>query len=195
MKRLFITVVFTMIAAMSFAQFNLGAKMGMNFSKLATDREIMKESMQPGVDVGLFARLGFGNKFYLQPEVLYSFQSYKTEIDALGYNITSFKTKTHNVLVPILVGYKLFDAKLMNVRIFLGPNLGFNLANKAGNNEEGLANLTVMNIAGDIGIGIDVAMITLDVKYSYGFTSANKNTDVYKSHNNMFAISLGWKFL
>lgn len=194
MKKLLVTAAFLLIASVGFSQFNLGAKVGMNFSKLATDRELLKESMQPGFDVGLFARLGFGNKFYLQPEVLYSFQSFKTEIDALGYEVASFKTKTHNLLVPILVGYKLFDAKLMNVRVFLGPNIGFNLGNKV-EDEESLLNLSVMNIAGDIGVGIDIAMITLDVKYSYGFNSANKDTEVYKSHNNMWAISLGWKFL
>lgn len=197
MKKLLVTAAFLLIASVGFSQFNLGAKVGANFSKLSTDISETKEAMKPGFDIGLFARLGFGNKFYLQPEVLYSFQSFKTKEDNTGVEIST--TKTHNILIPILVGYKLFDAKLMNVRAYLGPSFGINVGDKqkVADNNPSVATFNVMSVSGDIGIGIDIAMIALDVKYSYGFTNAYKDyiIDNVKGHNSLFSISLGWKFL
>lgn len=199
MKKILITVAFACIASLSFGQLNVGAKVGMNFSKLSTDWSDLKTSMQPGADVGVFLRIKLASKLYLQPEVLYSFQSSKwKDIPDEWSNDT--KLKRHNILVPVHLGYKILDAKMFNLRAYLGPNFGFIIDNNS------TYDFSVVNIAGDIGIGVDIAMITIDVKYSYGFNNMAKDKEVSlgpidvnleapKFHNNLFSISVGWKFL
>jgi hypothetical protein len=173
---------------------NVGIKLGANFSKLSTNLKEMKTSLQPGVDAGVFVRVPM-KKWYLQPEALYSFRSYKFYVDdVLGKDHEKFKM--HLVTVPVLVGYKLLDVKLMNLRVFAGPEFGFILNSNKNTNYA----VEKTNIAGNVGLGIDFAMLTFDLKYSYTFNKAIKSDLDYsggtlKTHDNMFAISIGWKFL
>jgi hypothetical protein len=89
------------------------------------------------------------------------------------------------------VGYKLLDVKMTNVRVFLGPEFNYVLSE---NTSVDLR--TPANVAGIIGAGIDVAMLTVDLRYGYTFNKATKDDDdKINPHNNVVGISLGWKFL
>ena len=198
MKKVFITALFICAAAVCSALPNFGAKIGGNFSKLSVSKSEMEYKFQPGFDIGFFARLNY-HKMYVQPELVYSYQTF-------GQKNTpkSHKIHTHNLNVPVLVGYKLVDVKMTNVRVFLGPEFSYVLSDNVK-----LDPRTPVNILGCIGAGIDIAMLTLDLRYSYAFNKATKDDAIHfydadgqpigdftlNPHNNVISISLGWKFL
>jgi hypothetical protein len=190
MKKVLITGLFVFAAVACSALPNFGAKIGGNFSKFTVSKNEMKYSFQPGFDLGFFARAKF-NKWYVQPELVYSYQIIKGTSDSPLYaNLTDTKTKTHNLNIPVLLGYKLVDVRMMNIRAFIGPEFNYIL-----NENTDLRSPT--NIMGCIGAGVDIAMLTLDLKYGYTFTKAFKDEDTLKlnPHNNVISIHLGWKFL
>src|SRR5689334_19757209 len=65
------------------AQFHIGAKAGANISKL--DGQSFKNQFRYGYHVGAFAEIGLGEKFGLQPEVLFS--QISTTLDSNYKNI------------------------------------------------------------------------------------------------------------
>jgi len=191
MKRVFITALFVCVAAVCSALPNFGAKIGANFSKFSVSKSEITYTFQPGFDLGAFARVKF-NKWYLQPELVYSYQVCK---------LKDFDTRkhTHNLNVPVLLGYKIFDVKMTNMRAFAGPEFSYVIFEQDKADARNPA-----NILGSIGLGFDIAMLTLDFKYSYTFNKAvkdDKYVDVkgkevsLNPHNNVFSIHLGWKFL
>jgi len=87
------------------------------------------------------------------------------------------------------LGYKLIDVKMTNVRVFLGPEFNYIL-------DENTDRRNPANITGCIGAGIDIAMLTFDLRYGYTFNNALKDdTSKTNPHNNVVSVSLGWKFL
>ena len=193
MKKVIITALFVCTAVVCSALPNFGVKAGANFSKFSVSKSEMKYTFQPGFDLGLFARVKF-TKWYVQPELVYSYQASKGKGSPI-------KNYTHSFNVPVLLGYKLFDVKMTNMRVFLGPE--FNYVFSDDTNFRNPA-----NIMGSAGIGFDIAMLTIDFKYGYAFNKANKeDITVYEDindnsgisgvnfHNNVFSIHLGWKFL
>jgi len=150
----------------------------------------MKYSFQPGFDVGVFARLKY-HKLYVQPELVYSFQSTKYKFEMLGITPSAITDHSHNVNIPVLLGYNLLDVKLMNFRAFIGPEFNYVLSDNSNNKWR-----TPANIYGTIGAGIDIAMLTLDLRYSYAFNKVLKDEHLYPdAHNHVISLSLGWKFL
>ncbi|MDR2972719.1 MAG: PorT family protein [Bacteroidales bacterium] len=189
MKKVLITLSFVCVAAVCSALPNFGAKIGGNFSKFTVSKSEANYSFQPGFDIGFFARIKH-HKMYVQPELVYSYQTTKYTYDDLTGK-TDVKNHTHNLNIPVLVGYKLVDVKLTNVRVFLGPEFNYVLSESTD-----LDLRTPANIAGCIGAGIDIAMLTLDLRYGYTFNKAIKDDEAkINPHNNVVAISLGWKFL
>ena len=192
MKKVFITALFVCAAAVCSALPNFGAKIGGNFSKLSVKKDMTEYKFQPGFDIGFFARLNY-HKLYVQPELFYSYQTTKQDFSGAS------TFHTHNINVPILVGYKLVDVKMTNVRVFLGPEFNYVLSESTATSWRNPA-----NISGCIGAGIDIAMLTLDLRYGYTFNKAVKDDAIphpdgriehYNPHNNVISISLGWKFL
>ena len=188
MKKILIAVLFVCVSAICSAlPFNLGAKIGGNFSTFTVNKSESKYTFQPGIDVGFFARANF-QKLYLQPEVFYSYQSFKMKDKNVAKDQPKFNS--HSLNVPILLGYKLFDVKLTNMRVFLGPEFSYVLFESS---EKDCRNPA--NIAGVIGAGLDIAMLTIDLRYGYTFTKAMKEEVKFNPHTNVISFSFGWKFL
>src|SRR5665213_540571 len=79
------------------AQFSLGIKGGVNFSKIDDDN--FNGSSRTGYQAGLFAR--FGNAFYVQPEAYLSSTggNFATTDNSFHANV-----KFTNLSVPLLLG-------------------------------------------------------------------------------------------
>jgi hypothetical protein len=171
------------------AQFNLGIKGGVNYSTISSNN--LNTSSVTGYQAGVFARLG--GAVYLQPEVYLSssggeFKSFDNTYDG--------KVKFTNLNVPVLVGLR-FGPKNLNFRVMAGPeyisklsqnqNLSQNF-NAAYNN---FGNAYKDNqLAYQAGVGVDIAAITVDLRYQGYFDQANNN---YNQHLNLWALSVGFK--
>jgi hypothetical protein len=208
MKKILILLLVVFLSAeVSNAQFVFGLKLGYNASKLSSNVDSIKASINSGFHAGAFFR--FGKRVFLQPEAYYTFSGGTFQNDVPG-TIDNWKQKvTIGTLdIPVLVGFKLIKSKLINWRIFVGPEVSFVVNSKVKDvNLTGpieTSDINTVNWYGQAGTGIDIWFITLDLRYQFGLnsvinevttTGANPTTYPVNSKNNLFLVSLGFKIL
>jgi hypothetical protein len=173
------------------AQFSLGVKGGVNFSKIATDN--LKESTTTGYQAGLFAR--FGSSWYIQPEVYVGSSGGKFSDVTNPANYTG-DVKFTTLNVPLLLG-KQFGASTLNFRIMAGPvysylmNKSENFSANFNNAYADFGNYKNSTLGYQAGAGIDIGPITVDLRYEGGLTKVNES---YGQRQNLWALSAGFKF-
>lgn len=198
MKKILILLIFAFAALDNFGQFTLGPKIGYTASKLSTDFDDIKESARSNFQIGAFLR--FGKKLYIQPEAYYSTSGGKLRLS--GTELEQ-EVKLKNLGVPILVGFKLINAKVFNLRIMAGPVANFILDKKVdfkNSYPNPIQESDFKNIAWgmDVGAGVDVFFLTLDIRYEFGLNNIYNSpagADSQKIKSNLFIVSLGFKIL
>ncbi len=208
MKKLFLLLVIVFAGITASAQiFAFGPKVGYQTQQLSTSKADIESGFKNKFTAGLFARVGLG-KFYIQPEVLY----FRTE-NLINVDIKDWKNPLSlnrtNIGVPVMLGYKVFDLKLLKMRASVGPQFNFVVGQEAKNNselevetEDLKSNSFSMN--GIVGVGFDIWLLSIDVNYSFGLSNimGNKSfeidgkqysTDSYRE--NIFMVTLGLKLI
>jgi hypothetical protein len=196
MKKILILLIIVFAALDNFGQFTLGPKIGYTASKLSTDFDDIKESAKNNFQIGAFLR--FGKKLYLQPEVYYTTSGGKLKLS--GTELEQ-EVKLKNLAVPILVGFKLINVKVFNLRIMAGPVANFILDKKVdfdNSYPNPIQESDFKNVAWgmDVGAGVDVFFLTLDVRYEFGLNNIYNppaGSDSQKISSNTFIVSLGFK--
>jgi hypothetical protein len=112
-----ILVLFTFSATAQVPYFTIGPKAGASFSKFSADEDQIKEEMKSSLHFGAFARIG--DKVYLQPELLFMNRKGDLSQTAVAGSTKSLHIKTLDI--PVLLGGKLIDTDLFNVRVMAGP--------------------------------------------------------------------------
>lgn len=220
MKRLIFSTVFLFCLAITYAQFNFGVKAGYNSSLTLSNvgsvsdgtynLENVKSEIWNNFQAGVFARV-FINKFYIQPELLYSIQ--KKEYDMMDVMINNTETNVEtfmnisNVEIPIFLGYKLLDLKIANLRVFAGPKFildaGSSLEYQNITSEEVTAaglreEFKKAQVDLEVGAGIDVLMFALDARVNLvqdiaGRFNSAADLSTIQVPTSTFVISLAWK--
>lgn len=202
MKKGILSLALLLSVSLVMAQLSIGPKIGYTASKLSTNAEDVNEDFKNTLHFGAFARLG--TKTYLQPELLFMTKGAK-----LGYsfqNGVEQNVKLNTIDIPVLIGVKLIDLKLANIRAMGGPVASF-VTNKSVESVEGFSDqLPDKDSFKDsiwglqAGVGVDVLSFSLDIRYEIGLSNMyddeafdNFNTDDVK--NNTFLVTLGWKIL
>jgi len=106
------------------AQFHIGIKAGANMTKV--DGKSFNEEFRYGYHLGGFAEIGLGNRFGLQPEIL--FNQYSTKPDSnfrviykdLFNNAKNGDIKLNYLSIPVLLTYKVIGP----LSIQAGPQFG-----------------------------------------------------------------------
>lgn len=201
MRKGLLVILMLLVTVGAYSQFSIGPKIGVNVAKLTTDLNSdftdIKSSSKTGFQFGAFARIG--DKFYLQPEILWSVKGGIVEFTKdLSGTTNKYDTKLTAVDIPILVGYKLVKLPVAgNIRVFGGPIATFITSSKASPDGVSLPDFenyksTIWSLG--VGAGVDVLMFSLDVRYEFGLSNASDATDVTQK-SNVFNVSLGWKIL
>ena len=116
MKKSFIwALALLFVPIMSQAQFKFGVRAGLstpNLDKESIDQQGLKLAIKDanyGYHLGFFARAPLGEKFYLQPEVLFNSNTVDFELGELGNGIASnvLNEKYQNLDIPFMLGLKL----------------------------------------------------------------------------------------
>jgi hypothetical protein len=195
MKRAVLLSVFIFLAGATFAQFTIGPKVGFTMSKLKTTNflEDVTEEVKTGFQFGAFAR--FGKKLYVQPEIMFVTKGGVLEVSDLGKSTVNLST----FQIPVLVGLKLLNFSVVNLRIMGGPAISF-VSNKEVIINEGEDFIKDSDIKDAIwtfqlGGGLDIFMFTLDVRYEWGLNNIWDGTEPGDMKNNLWNISLGWMIL
>jgi len=219
MKKVIIGAALLLCVSFASAQINFGIKAGYNSSLGANDLgsitngsynlKSVNAEYKNGFQAGAFLRLGF-NKVYFQPELLYSMgkKDYTISInDANNTFIGTFNksVKISAIDVPLLLGYKILDLKLVNLRVFAGPKLRFNAGSTLDFSTSETSNFSTSALQKDIkaaqvgleaGFGVDVLMLSLDLRYQVindMYQTKLSSVTIDKIPANTFVISLGWK--
>ena len=198
MKKLIILLIVLFAALDNFGQFTLGPKIGYTTSKLSTDLDDIKESAKHNFQVGAFFR--FGKKLYVQPEIYYATGGGTFKITG---SEAKEEIKLKNLGVPVLIGYKLIDAKVLNLRVMAGPVANFIIDKKVESGDliqDPLQDSDFKNVAWgmDIGAGVDVFFLSLDLRYEFGLNNIYNPPDdsnIKSIKSNVFIVSLGFKLM
>jgi len=219
MKKVLFVAVLLLYVSFANAQLNFGLKAGYNssltFANMSSvtnggyDLNSVQSEVWNNFHAGAFARIGLGNKLYFQPELLYSVQKRNYQVsfqDVANNDVTLDKfANISTVDVPLLVGMKLLDLKVANVRAFAGPKLRFNsgstfeFQNITGGHFDTskiVPEMKEAQVGLEIGAGIDILMLALDVRYNMIgdlYTAKVGDVSLQNMPSNTFVISLGWK--
>jgi hypothetical protein len=190
MKKYVLSIAMLMAVAIGAkAQFNLGIKGGVNFSKINTDN--LNESTKTGYQAGLFAR--FGGATYLQPEVYLGSRGGKF---STSNNSFSGDVNFTTLNVPVLIGGRIVGTDKVNLRIMAGPIFTYNLSKSQSfaDNFNGafadFGNYKKSTLGYQAGAGVDLGAITADVRYEGNLTKINDN---YGQRPSLWAVSVGFK--
>jgi hypothetical protein len=207
-KVLILLSVLCLSAEVSYCQLAFGLKLGYNASKLTSNVDSVKASVTSGFHAGIFVR--FGKRIFLQPELYYTYSGGTFE-KTTGDPAELWKQKitTGTLDLPVLIGFKILNSKLLNWRIFVGPEVTFLVNSKVKDiNLTGPVNssdINSVNWYGQVGTGIDLLFLTLDLRYQFGLNTVINNVTKtvgttqtsypVDSKNNLFLVSLGFKIL
>ena len=192
MKKQFLLplIAFTMMATAASAQkspIHIGLKGGANFSKLPISSSGISSKYATGFSAGAFTRIDI-SKVYVQGELLFSKKASKFNSDLLNDQKVSWSS----IEVPVLVGYKLLNMDLLNVRIFGGGVYSYTISEKSSLFKQinsSFNKFDKSNIGYQVGAGIDVGKLTFDLRYEGGLSSVSKQ---FKSRPNSFQASVGF---
>ena len=203
MKKIILFFLAVSLSAISYAQFHIGAQIGYTASNISLDVDSIKTDMKSNFLVGAFVRLG--RKIYIQPEVNYLTQGSVFKWPSLNNLSPLEQTVTIKTLqVPVNLGWKIIDAKIFNIRLFGGAVMDFHLNTEiedTGDSEEYdklvPEDFKDMTWQWDAGVGVDVLMFAVDVKYVGGITNIFKDLQYENgeitSKSSLFMVTLGWK--
>ncbi|MBB3188452.1 porin family protein [Microbacter margulisiae] len=163
----------------------------------------LKSGFANGVQVGGWMRIG-AKQLYLQPEVLFDFKkaSQTVYVDNTPLQ-SSFKSNT--IEVPVLLGYKLIDLKVLNLHVTTGPrfilNAGSSMTqtNSWGSFSSSLTQQVKSgNWGWQFGAGFDILALSINVDYCHYFspaTSFTLNGQTFSTSNSghVIFLSLGWR--
>jgi len=219
MKKVIITAAILLCVSFANAQINFGIKAGYNSSLGANDLgsitngsynlKSVNSEYKNGFQAGVFLRLS-ASKLYFQPELLYAMGKKDYTMTVMNSDNTVAGTfdknvKVSTVDVPLLLGYKVLDLKVANLRVFAGPKLRFNAGSTLDFKNVTGGNFNTADLQQDVkaaqlgleaGFGVDVLMLTLDFRYQVindMYQTKLKDLTIDKIPANTFVISLGWK--
>jgi hypothetical protein len=180
----------TITAVKSQEKIQFGVKGGINLTNITSDFMIDKES-QTGFHIGVLAEIPFGNKFSLQPEILYSTYGSKGKMIMLGGSPQPIEYNLDYIQVPVLA--KIYLIK--NLSLEIGPSFNFLI-----NDEEIFNSLTI----DDIGESFEFSgILGISYKTNSGFFGSFRHTNGFTNtlqdnsrdeKNYGFLIGIGYMF-
>lgn len=198
MKKVLLILVMLMFTAVSYSQkVTLGPLVGFNSSKLSTNLPDIKEEAKANFLFGAFLRIG--KKVYLQPEFVYTTKGGEFKNDLVSGAQQTIKLK--QLEIPAMVGFRLINLEIINIRIMGGPMAGIIIDkevtfNDFVNDPIPESSFKDLQWAIQLGAGIDVLFLTLDVRYEIGLNDLYDpaaGMEDYDMKNNLWRVSLGWK--
>jgi hypothetical protein len=190
MKKHLFTTVFCLLSVCAFSQIDLGVKAGLNLADFSGD-DLGDSKMRPSYLAGAYLGIGLGEKFAIQPEVLFVSSGSKFED---GSDKSTYKL--NYISIPIMFKYKIVE--MFNVQA--GPQIGI-LASAKNEIETG-GNKTDVDIKDSlkssdfglaVGAGLDFGKFNVSARYCFGLSDISDNGSSDSSVKNTgIQIALGY---
>ncbi|MCX6237694.1 MAG: porin family protein [Bacteroidia bacterium] len=140
--------------------FWFGPKVGVDLLTPTLNQGAIEDQVKSNYQVGFF--LQFGRKFYIQPEFYYATQK------VTGSELGTPEVTVNTLKVPLMLGMRLINLKVISAHIMGGPSASFLLKESVTN-----PNSKKSNFALQAGGGVDLlGFITLDVRYSVDMSNS-----------------------
>ena len=186
---IFSFIIFTgsTVKAQEFVHF--GAKGGLNLTNINSDN-FSETKSRTGFHLGLIAEIPFGNRFSLQPEVIYS--THGTEADVLMYGSGPRPTEYNLDYIQVPVLAKIFLTESLSIEA--GPSFNFLVNEKIDGEEADFG--SNFEFGGALGAFYKFGgRFFGSARYTYGFTNAfDKENYDENVHNNGFQLGIGFLF-
>ena len=196
MKFLFLLMTAMLITGAASAQhgnepkghISIGIKGGVNLYNIHNDNNVTYDP-KVGFNVGLLGHIHLSKQFALQPEIQYSLQGAKFDI-----NNNTTKYNMNYINVPVLLQY-MWDN---GFRLQAGPQAGLLISAKSKTNDTSVDikdNFKPIDLGVSFGAGYihPSTGIGIDARYNLGLTNLNE-TGVVNSYNRGFQLSLFYIF-
>ena len=207
MKRIIVFIIAISFATVSYAQFHIGPQIGYTASNLSLNADSITNSLKNNFLAGVFFRIG--KKIYVEPSVNWLTQGSVFKYPSWGnYSPIEQEIKLSTLQVPVNVGWRIINLKVVNIRIFAGVAANFVLnttINNSGGDPDNYEKLLLpedfSNIQWqwDVGAGVDVFMFAVNVSYMGGINNILKDVSIegnsITSKSNLFMVTVGWKIL
>ena len=166
----------------------IGIKGGVNLYTIHNDNNVTYDP-KVGFNIGLLGHIHVAKHFALQPEIQYSAQGAKFDIDN-----SNTKYNLNYINVPVLLQY-MWDN---GFRLQAGPQAGLLISAKSRNNDNSLDikdNFKPLDLGVSFGAGYihPSTGIGIDARYNLGLSNINENSAI-KSTNRGFQFSLFYIF-
>lgn len=182
--------------AVAQAEFAIGIKAGPNFASIDTKSSAGENyKNRTGFHAGAFALIKL-TKIGIQPEVIFSQQGSKVEI-----NNKNLEANYSYLNIPIMV--KLYLVAGLNIQV--GPQFGFvtsaqrdrlDITSGTVTKEDIKNELKGSDISAGLGAGWDLPFgLTIDARYNLGLSKINNSAGSADEKNQVFQVSLGYKLI
>lgn len=178
------------ISQAAMGQFHIGVKGGANITKV--DGKSFKDQFRYGYSLGGFMEIRLGNKFVLQPEVLYN--QYASTLDSNFSNVYhnvfngNSNIKLNYISIPILLNYKLIGSFLS---LQAGPQVGILVDNSKTVLQNGANAFRKGDFSMLAGVQLKVLNLRINGRYAIGLNNIADITDDGKWKNQGFQLSVG----
>ncbi|MEO8403180.1 MAG: porin family protein [Chitinophagaceae bacterium] len=180
-----------LISSVSMAQFHAGFKVGTNITKV--DGQSFRNEFKYGYHLGVFAEIGLGKNWGIQPEVL--FNQYSTSLDSnykhIYQNVFSndqTKVKLNYLSIPVLLSYKLIPKVLM---LQAGPQFGIMIDKNKKLLQNGEKAFTDGDLSMVGGLQLQLSTVRISGRYVIGLNNINDIDNQDRWRNQGFQLSLG----
>ena len=166
---------------------SFGLKAGLNVSNFTGDVSDNKSKI--GFQVGGFVDIKVSDKFYVQPELIYT--SLGAKDDSFG---TTISANLDYLAIPVMAKYYVSDEFSLEA----GPQIGFLLSAKAkanGNSVDIKDVFQSTDFGINLGVGFDFTEnLSAGVRYTVGISNIVKDSGDDKVQNSNLALALAYKF-
>ncbi len=187
--KLLILAIFSILSSAAFSQkLNIGFKGGANINKLTG--KSFSDEFSYGYHIGGFVSIGLGNKFAIQPEVLFN----QVNVDTSSQFSTVYKfnqvdkVKLKYLSIPILLNFK--PVKFLTLQA--GPQFGV-LMNKSNTLVENGRNAFK---GGDLsmlgGVQVNISHLKIYGRYAVGLNNLNDIDNKEKWKSQSIQVGIGF---
>lgn len=167
MKRLLAFLVILAFPAAASAQvFEVVPQIGVTLGQFSGDN--IDSSAEIGFSAGGKVRLGSG--LYVDGGIFWTAAGGEMTAD-IGNGTQTDAFFVRSIRVPVTVGVRVINARIVALRLFGGG--AFNIVSGVGDTDFGFEKEDFRStiLAGRAGVGIDLAILAVDVAYEFGFTN------------------------
>ena len=106
-------------------------------------------------------------------------------------DIPAEQIKVNGILIPIQLGFSIYNADILKIRLLAGIQLSIPTDLEQNNLGISKSDFKGSNVGAAIGFGFDIFRFVLDANFSFGINDMI-NTDEYNAHLNLYTLSIGY---